>query len=234
MITRVIQTSMLGFALTRAAPQGLHDVFANPATATQTRLMQTNVLVIDDDDEMLSFLRRCVEQVFPLAQVTTYDSKRLGRPGVEFDWSRHDVLLLDYNLGNGETGTEWLKAFSDQAAFPPTILLSAEDSPIVVGEAVLSGAGAYLNKATLNRKDLAKTLKDLIESRWVLKTFADVDVPSVQDRDSTQHPELIYRGKNELDTGPGGSSYRFIRLIGRGAMRGSILLNVARTARLWC
>ena len=194
---------------------------ASSAIAASTEKGSTNVLVIDDDDLVLDFLRVCLESELPNVVVTTYDSKRLGRPGADFDWAKHDVLLLDYNLGHGETGTEWLNVFSSQPGFPKTILLTAEDSATLVGEAILSGAGAYLNKTALTPAGLATTVTDVMESTVNAPANASVNAAGgapVEHAKDKHRSELSYRGRDKLDTGPGGASYRFIRLIGRGAM----------------
>lgn len=175
------------------------------------------VLVIDDDDVILEFVRAALAEKMPGVTVTTYHSRQLGPPAADFDWSAHDLLLLDYDLGDGETGTDWLRRFAGKPGFPHTILLSAERSATMVGNAVRQGAAGYLNKGELSTARLVETVRE------ALSTIASVDsampAPATPPtRDAGSESSTGFSTRHTLDTGPGGFTYRFIRLIGRGAM----------------
>ena len=185
---------------------------ASPVASAPPPVTPVRILVIDDDEVILEFLAACFECEIPGAAVTRYNSAERGRPGSDFEWAKHDVLLLDYHLGQGETGVDWLEAFADRAGFPPTLLLTAEDDPKVVGNAVRTGASGYLNKSNLTPEALVSAVQGLVETR-AAENAASASSSGVQ-----EPARPVYRGSSSLDTGPGGSSYRFTRLIGRGAM----------------
>ncbi len=179
------------------------------------------ILVIDDDDVIMSFIEVCLETELPGSTVTKYHSLRSGRPGPDFDWSSHDLLLLDYNLGDGETGVAWLEAFAGRPGFPPTLLITAEDSPRIVGNAVRRGASGYLNKSNLRPEALAEAITGVLSSQSPSSSAtpaAGADTGGGTSVDQQAESVVRYRGRHSLDTGPSGSSYRFTRVIGRGAM----------------
>ena len=71
----------------------------------------------------------------------------MGKPGPDFNWAAYDVLLLDYDLGNGQTGTDWLRESVHSPGFPRTILITGVGDSYVVADAIKLGAEGYLNKA---------------------------------------------------------------------------------------
>jgi CheY-like chemotaxis protein len=184
---------------------------AQSAVLPDTPAAPQRILVIDDDSVMREYLQACLESGFPGVEVAKYDPLERGRPGADFRWGDHDVLLLDYDLGNGENGVQWLEAFGQRSGFPRTLLLTVEDSARVIGSAVRAGAGGCLNKARLKPRLLVESVRDLLEDTSV---FPAMPGPGTSEEDSTPK----YRGSSSLDTGPGGCSYRFIRLIGQGGM----------------
>ncbi len=167
-----------------------------------------NILLIDDDDVILEYLQSCLEGSLPQVKATKYSTLREGRPGSDFDWAAYDLLVLDYNLGGGETGIDWLEAFGGKPGFPRTLLLTAEDSAQVVGHAVRVGAGGYLNKAGLTPQLLVDTVRGMIEFM----------PPEEREERGSAKSGAKYKGRDTLETGPGRASYRFTRLIGRGGM----------------
>ncbi len=74
------------------------------------------ILLIDDCEITLESMHIFLEQEIPGVEVTEYPSLRLGKPGPDFNWAAYDVLLLDYDLGNGQTGTDWLRESVDRPA----------------------------------------------------------------------------------------------------------------------
>jgi len=189
------------------------------------------ILVIDDDEVILDYVQACLESRIPGARVTRYHSGRRGRPGADFDWSKHDLLLLDYYLGRGETGVNWLRDFRGRPGFPPTVLFTSEDSARVVGQAVRNGADGYLNKSTLSSDALVKTVRAMLDDSTRPGAGAAQAWPAGEAQagpegagearqddagDDVSGPK--FRGSHSFETEPGGTSYRFIRLIGRGGM----------------
>jgi CheY-like chemotaxis protein len=194
-------------------------MLAMPAAQTASPEERKRVLIVDDDPLINEFLKACIRSAFPEVSVTTYDPERQGRPTTDLDWTAHDVLLLDYNLGNGETGVDWLRRYAGLPGFPPTILITAETSPIVVGKAVHSGAVAYLNKSELTPESLEETLREVLES---VPAESDPDTAEPADTGTTASTDDGspdgFPVQDALDTGTAGANYRFIRQIGSGGM----------------
>lgn len=125
-----------------------------------------NVLVIEDDEDYRNLLVRFLNKAFPKAAVQVYDPGKEGRPGRDFDWSRFDVLLLDYRLGEKDTGLDWLRHYKRNSRnFPATILLTAVGSEDLAVRALRYGAHDYLRKQKLNGKKLAESVADAFNVR---------------------------------------------------------------------
>jgi len=168
------------------------------------------ILLIDDSKDFRALARLYLSKELENAEIEEYDPEKLGRPGDDFDWSRYDVLLLDYNLGENEDGLEWLKAFRRKPHFPPTVILTAEGDEYVAVRSVKLGAADYINK-----KDISpRRLKDIVEEA---AQFNEEKIAQ-QNRDineATQIIQKIRRDNNQLTDDIG---YRFVRIIGQGGM----------------
>src|SRR3989344_3033379 len=69
-----------------------------------------NILIIDDSADYRKLLTTFFRKVCPSAHVEEYDPAK-GRPPESFSWGDFDLLILDYDLGNGENGLEWLRQY---------------------------------------------------------------------------------------------------------------------------
>ena len=124
-----------------------------------TKKTVRRVLVIDDDPDYRSLLKRFLGKAFPAAVCVEFDPIAQGRPPVEFDWASFDVLLLDLRLGPNENGLDWLRTFKKSgAAFPATIILSATGNDEVAVRALKFGAQDFLDKKGLNAKQLLASI----------------------------------------------------------------------------
>lgn len=125
-----------------------------------------NILIIEDDQEFRDLVVRFLEKAFPNANVEEYDPGGKGPPGPDFDWSHFDVLLLDYRLGERETGLDWLRRYKHESkAFPATILLTAVGSEELAVRALRNGAHDYLRKQSLSGKKLTESVADALNMR---------------------------------------------------------------------
>jgi len=120
------------------------------------------ILLIDDCEVTLESIHLFLDQEIPGVEVTKYPSLRLGKPGPDFNWAAYDVLLLDYQLGNGQTGTDWLREVIIRPGFPRTILITGVGDSYVVAEAIKLGCGGYLNKGDLNAERLASVVYEVL------------------------------------------------------------------------
>ena len=170
------------------------------------------ILLIDNEDLVLKFWRICLEDGLPGVDISEYQSEKLGRPAADFDWSAYDLLLLDYDLGRGENGIDWLQAFSGQPGFPITVLITAVSDPDVVARALRCGADGYLNKTEMTPARLVATVIDVTQGPLVEpQVLAPV-------KSTAQALQPGAETSFALDEIADGASYRFGRCIGKGAM----------------
>ena len=157
-------------------------------------------------------MRKYLNRQIPEAEIVEYKVEELGKPGENFIWSDYDVLLLDYNLGNGEDGLAWLEEFGSLLVFPPTIVLTGEGDEYVAVNAIKLGAVDYFNK-----KDIAKRrLADVIEKAAHYDDKTDVNQKQnieIATQVIKKISEEDYKQSNKLVVG-----YKFIRMIGEGGM----------------
>ncbi len=170
------------------------------------------ILVIDDSADFRALLRIQIGRAIEGVEVEEYDPA-LGRPGDDFNWSRFDVLLLDYKLGLTENGLIWLRDYRGKTGFPPTIILTAEGDEYIAVKAVKLGAAEYINKKDLTPNRLREVIVAAAE-------FSE-EKQAEQQASMSQAGLLVQRVQQERQNAPRedlGQDYRFVRLIGQGAM----------------
>ncbi len=124
------------------------------------------MLIVDDADDYRELLVRFMNKAFPDAKVTSYNPVGKGAPGPDFDWSKFDVLIMEYRLGPEENGLDWLRKFKrDHTRFPATILLTDSGSEDVAVRALRYGAHDYLRKHHLSAQRLAESISDAFNVR---------------------------------------------------------------------
>ncbi len=186
------------------------------------------ILLIDDDEIVLDFIRACLGSSVPDAEIVEYPLAALGKPAADFDWASHDLLLLDYDLGEGESGIDWLEEFGEAPGFPRTILVTGSNDPYVVGTAVASGAVGYLNKVDLTPERLTEAVCEAL-GREVEAVAREPGSESTVDPLISEAATSIALDGEETRFDPADtdlrldelgtrSSYRMRRVIGRGAM----------------
>ncbi|MCZ6759828.1 MAG: protein kinase [Gemmatimonadetes bacterium] len=166
------------------------------------------ILLIDACEITLESMHVFLDQEIPGVEVTEYPSLRLGKPGPDFNWAAYDVLLLDYDLGNGQTGTDWLRETADRPGFPRTILITGIGDSYVVADAIKLGAAGYLNKADLTPERLAAVVYEVLAHPGGESSPAS----------PFEAEALTYGFERERASkgDPGRPSYRFGGVIGRG------------------
>ena len=121
-----------------------------------------NILVIDDAADYRQLLITFFKKVCPSARVDEYDPAN-GKPASNFTWQNYDLLILDYDLGKGENGLEWLRHYKTSAGFPPTIILTSKDDEELVVNAIRYGAQGFLRKMGLTKNILLKSITAALE-----------------------------------------------------------------------
>ena len=171
------------------------------------------IIILADSRDDMARIRRMLAVRMPDVEVTEYDADQQGKPGPDFDWSIYDAVLLDEDLGMGETGLAWLEEYKARSAFPPTILMTAHDDGYVAARAIKFGAHDCVNKQDLTTERLG----DMVAAA---RSQPEFEVTLPEERVSP-HLEILER----LAQRPGAPvlkdadavGYRFVRLIGQGA-----------------
>ena len=115
------------------------------------------ILIIDDSKDFRDLLIKFFEKVCAGASVDVYDPAD-GRPSETFVWEKYNLIILDYDLGNGENGLEWLRLYKTSSSFPPTIMLTAHGNEETVVNAFKYGAQDYLKKEGLTKGRLIESI----------------------------------------------------------------------------
>lgn len=99
------------------------------------------ILIIEDDERILGFLKRGLE-----GEGHAVDLALNGEAGLGFVKMRsYDVILLDVYLPE-MNGIEVCKELRRQRRMTPVLMMTAKDSPEVQQEAVRAGVNDYLPK----------------------------------------------------------------------------------------
>lgn len=115
------------------------------------------ILVIDDSEDFRKLLIKFFKDVCPEASIDAYDPAN-GKPSETFVWDEYNLIILDYDLGNGENGLDWLRTFKTSTSFPPTIMLTAHGNEETVVTAFRYGAQDYLKKEGLTKGRMIESL----------------------------------------------------------------------------
>lgn len=135
-----------------------------------------SVLIVDDSDDFSALLTLHLNRAYPDVTVERFNPSKNGRPSGEFQWARFDLLILDYEWGNGDTGLEWLRAYRDIADFPPTIVMTAHGDEELAVSIMKNGAQHPCDKRKLNHARVVKVISDvLFECRDRLTRNARID-----------------------------------------------------------
>lgn len=124
-----------------------------------------SVLVIDDDESFHLLLKAFFAKLFPKTQIDFYNSLERGEPPPDFSWGRYGLLVMDYDLGNGQNGLDWLRKYKKGSQFPATIVLTAHGNEELAVDAMRFGAQDYINKAKLSLERLAQAVNNALDKR---------------------------------------------------------------------
>lgn len=172
-----------------------------------------NILVIDDSPDFRALVRVYLTKELENPKITEYQVEKLGRPPDNFNWSQFDILLLDYKLGETEDGLEWLKEYGKQPGFPPTVVLTAEGDEYIAVKSVKLGAADYINKKDISPKRLA----EIVKNSAVQSPQKDLEQKAIED-EATQIIHRINVDKEAIPDSGRQIGYKFVRMIGQGAM----------------
>ena len=123
-----------------------------------------SVLIIDDDEIFCNLLKTLLTKLHSDLETSVYNPADSGSPSADFDWGKYDLLLLDYDLGDGKNGIELLSEFFEQDNFPPTVILTAQGNEDIAVKAIRCGAYDYINKQKLSIERLGEVVSEARKS----------------------------------------------------------------------
>ncbi len=120
------------------------------------------VLVVDDDADMRLLISTVIETIWDDMTVVEFDPMDESATPI-FDWTHYDLLILDYQLGNG-SGLDWLKQYRKVPEFPPTILITGAGNEDIAVKALKLGAEDYIRKGEGFRERLIGAIHEILET----------------------------------------------------------------------
>jgi signal transduction histidine kinase len=119
------------------------------------------VLLVEDDEKdfviLRDLLRKVGDQRFQLHRVSTYEAGLKAARS-----SRYDVFLVEFCLGEHD-GLKLLRELGHDDRGGPVILLTGDEDRTVALRALKEGAADYLDKNTMNRQVLERSMRYAIE-----------------------------------------------------------------------
>ena len=187
------------------------------------------VLVIDDSKSFQLLLVTALKKNIKRVKVTCYDFKNEGSLSEDYDWSKYDILLLDYKLGKYGNGLDILQQHSTNPKFPPTIFLTTEGSEYVAVKAIKLGANDYINKANTTLRMISNMVYDVLVSEKLLRKGETINqaqsIISSLSEESNTEPKVAgkapNRKKNKTAKKKNNSiqlNYKLIKLISKGML----------------
>ena len=127
-----------------------------------------SILILDDDVEFRKLLKSLLSEYFQGVEFYEYDPVEKGEPADDFDWSKFDVLILDYYLCvHGLNGLDLFQKNQIKANFPPTIMLTGAGNEELAIRVLKSGIKDYIRKDKLNTAMLAEAITNAYEENHV-------------------------------------------------------------------
>ena len=185
------------------------------------------ILIIDDSPDFRLLARQFILVEWRDAIVESFDPTRREAPKSDFDWTRYDVVLLDYLLGRDD-GLEWLKRIRERENCPPVIFLTGSGNEKIAVQALKAGAADYISKHDLSRARLTQAIGDAIRereealaSRALFERTLATLTPEHEQFSGHGEERGTFRTTSKRDgavNNVGISGYRVLRKIGEGGM----------------
>ncbi len=121
------------------------------------------VLVLEDDDLDFKVLVRHLDSLRD-PQYILLRAKDVEEARVVIADNEIDAALIDYRLPSGASGLDFVKELGGREAPFPLIMLTGMDSGDLDKQAILSGAYDYINKLSLSRELVDRSIRFSIKS----------------------------------------------------------------------
>lgn len=123
--------------------------------------MDPRILVIEDDPDFSRLLAAHVHARWPGARVLVRDPSRQPLLKDDFDGTRYDLILLDYQLGP-LNGLDLLKKFRENPRCPPIIMVTGTGHERLVVQVVKAGAADYIPKPEMTYDVLVAAMEQAL------------------------------------------------------------------------
>ncbi|MCG8379867.1 MAG: response regulator [Proteobacteria bacterium] len=123
------------------------------------------ILIIDDNDDYRKLLLTHLNNLFPNTDIKEYDILKHGLPPPKFNWEKFDVLILDYYLGDDETGLDWFRKYKKSVYFPATVIITGMHDEDTAALVLKSGVHHYLNKKQLTKNGMYDAIEKALAVR---------------------------------------------------------------------
>jgi multidomain signaling protein FimX len=123
-----------------------------------------SILLIDDSEDYCKLLISYFKSILPSAKIDVYNIED-GCPDADYDWKQYQLVIVDYDLGSGENGIEWIRACNTSSDFPAAIMLTAKGDESVIVQAFRYGAQDFLHKNELTKILLFESVERATKQR---------------------------------------------------------------------
>ncbi len=117
-----------------------------------------SILLIGYSENFLELLQNYFKDISPSAEINEYDVSQ-GCPDSDYDWKQHQLVIIDYDLGNGENGLEWIRSCSASYDFPAVIMLTSKGNENIIVQAFRFGVQDFLRKDKLSKVLLSDSVE---------------------------------------------------------------------------
>ena len=121
---------------------------------------QTNVLIVDDNLQYTQVLKRILQGAFGYRNITSVDNTSAAYDLIAKEPERFQLLFVDYNFPDGETGGALLEKLKQSALMANRVAFLITSEPTVdnMKEATQAGALGVVAKP-FDREELKKQLE---------------------------------------------------------------------------
>lgn len=137
------------------------------------------VLVIDDNEAILTALRYCLNGTFSRVITITSPESIIAFLGQEVV----DIILLDMNftlgVNNGQDGLFWLQAIRKHHPEIPVVLITAYADVQLAVRGLKRGAADFITKPWDN-DELVRKLKDVLDSAQKVAPLDEVEADHIR------------------------------------------------------
>ena len=141
--------------------------------------MEKTILIIDDNEAVLTALRYCLEGEFSRVLTLRSPDRLLALLQQEVV----DMVLLDMNftlgVNSGQDGLIWLQALRKHHPELPVVLMTAYGDISLAVRGLKSGATDFITKPWDNG-ELVRRLKDILEAQAGLATLDEVEAEHIR------------------------------------------------------